>query len=123
MKQVEVTILGQSYVLGCPEGGEDLLRAAVAMVDREMSTIRDAGRIRARERIAVLAALNLAYQSAQAARGASTADTASAAAATTPGSEAAPPAAPDAAAVRADPDLQALIARLDAALHRDGHLI
>ena len=23
MKQMEVTILGQSYVLGCPEGGED----------------------------------------------------------------------------------------------------
>ena len=26
MKQIEVTILGQSYLLGCPEGGErDLL--------------------------------------------------------------------------------------------------
>ena len=28
MKQMEVTILGQSYLLGCPEGGErDLLEA------------------------------------------------------------------------------------------------
>jgi cell division protein ZapA len=26
MKQVEVTILGQGYMLGCPEGGEALLR-------------------------------------------------------------------------------------------------
>ena len=25
MKQVEVTILGQVYMLGCPEGGEALL--------------------------------------------------------------------------------------------------
>ena len=61
MKQVEVTILGQSYVLGCPDGGEQSLLSAVASVDREMSAIRDAGRIKARERIAVLAALNIAY--------------------------------------------------------------
>ena len=62
MKQIEVTILGQSYVLGCPDGGEALLNAAVHTVDREMSAIRDAGKVKARERIAVLAALNLAYQ-------------------------------------------------------------
>ena len=62
MKQREVTILGQSYILGCPDGGEALLSAAVASVDREMSAIRDAGKVKARERIAVLAALNLAYQ-------------------------------------------------------------
>ena len=61
MKQHEVTILGQSYILGCPEGGEALLGAAVASVDREMSAIRDAGKVKARERIAVLAALNIAY--------------------------------------------------------------
>jgi len=56
MKQVEVTILGQSYLLACPDGGEALLQAAVAAVDREMSGIRDAGKVKARERIAVLAA-------------------------------------------------------------------
>ena len=61
MKQMEVTILGQSYLLGCPEGGEVALLEAVASVDREMSAIRDGGKVRARERIAVLAALNLAY--------------------------------------------------------------
>ena len=61
MKQIEVTIMGQSYVLGCPEGGEAALREAVNNVDREMCAIRDAGRVKARERIAVLAALNLAY--------------------------------------------------------------
>ena len=65
MKQLEVTILGQSYLLGCPDGGEALLGAAVANVDREMSSIRDAGKVKARERIAVLAALNLAYQLAE----------------------------------------------------------
>lgn len=61
MKQVEVTIMGQSYLLGCPEGGERALRQAVANVDREMCAIRDSGRVKARERIAVLAALNLAF--------------------------------------------------------------
>ncbi len=62
MKQMEVTIMGQSYVLGCPDGGEAALLDAVSQVDREMSAIRDAGKVKARERIAVLAALNLGYQ-------------------------------------------------------------
>jgi cell division protein ZapA len=65
MKQVEVTILGQSYLLGCPEGGESSLLEAVADVDREMSAIRDGGKVKARERIAVLAALNLAFALAE----------------------------------------------------------
>ena len=57
MKQVEVSILGQVYRLGCPDGGESLLAAAVASVDREMTSIRDSGKVRARERIAVLGRL------------------------------------------------------------------
>ena len=65
MKQVEATILGQSYILGCPEGGETALLEAVAAVDREMSSIRDGGKVKARERIAVLAALNLAFALAE----------------------------------------------------------
>jgi cell division protein ZapA len=65
VKQIEVTIMGQSYILGCPEGGEASLLEAVNAVDREMSSIRDNGRVKARERIAVLAALNLAFALAQ----------------------------------------------------------
>ena len=65
MKQVEVTILGQSYLLGCPDGGEASLLEAVGDVDREMSAIRDGGKVKARERIAVLAALNLAFALAE----------------------------------------------------------
>ena len=61
MKQLEVHIMGQSYLLGCPEGGEARLRAAVERVDATMQRIRDAGKVRARDRIAVLAALNLAF--------------------------------------------------------------
>ena len=61
MKQVEVQIMGHSYVLGCPEDGEERLNQAVAKVDEAMCKIRDAGKIKARDRIAVLAALNLAF--------------------------------------------------------------
>lgn len=61
MKQVEVQIMGHGYVLGCPEDGEERLNQAVAKVDEAMCKIRDAGKIKARDRIAVLAALNLAF--------------------------------------------------------------
>lgn len=106
MKQMEVTIMGQSYLLGCPEGGEAALSAAVAQVDREMSAIRDAGKVKARERIAVLAALNLAYQLAEAPR------TASAPA----------PQAPSAETLSTS-ELDALVKRLDEALEHDGQLL
>lgn len=100
MKQMEVTIMGQSYLLGCPPGGEAALTAAVAQVDREMSAIRDAGKVKARERIAVLAALNLAYQLADGTREASAA-----------------------APSIASPEVDALIQRLDEALSHDGQLL
>jgi cell division protein ZapA len=121
MKQVEVTILGQSYLLACPEGGEALLQAAVAAVDREMSGIRDAGKVKARERIAVLAALNLAYRLAEAPRAAPVA--------AVEGGEAAAPAPhvehAEASEARraAAAQVEHLIARLDEALNDDGRLL
>ncbi len=62
MKQLEVKIMGQSYLLGCPDGGDARLLEAVDKVDIAMCKIRDAGKIKARDRIAVLAALNLAFE-------------------------------------------------------------
>jgi cell division protein ZapA len=114
MKQVEVTILGQSYILGCPPGGEARLEAAVAVVDREMSSIRDNGRIKARERIAVLAALNLAYRMAE--RDASS----SSPYAPAPTRE---PAQAGEGRTEAQASITALVERLDAALSDDGHLL
>jgi cell division protein ZapA len=120
MKQVEVTILGQSYLLACPEGGEQLLQAAVASVDREMSGIRDAGKVKARERIAVLAALNLAYRLAEAPRAAP-------APAPAPEGGDAKPSVEDAEADEsrraAAVQVESLIARLDTALSDDGRLL
>jgi cell division protein ZapA len=103
MKQMEVTIMGQSYILACPDGGEASLLEAVASVDNEMSAIRDAGKVKARERIAVLAALNLAYQLAERPSAAATSGTALAAA--------------------DGVQIDTLLARIDAALGSDGHLL
>jgi cell division protein ZapA len=108
MKQVEVSILGQVYMLGCPEGGEALLANAVNAVDKEMTAIRDSGKVKARERIAVLAALNIAYQLAE-----------SHAAAPAPALNGAP-AGPMGAS---QAELDALVRRIDAALGEDGQLL
>ena len=62
MKQLEVQIMQQSYLLSCPEGREARMLDAVERVDTAMCKIRDAGKIKARDRIAVLAALNLAHE-------------------------------------------------------------
>lgn len=110
MKQVEVTILGQSYLLGCPDGGEKALLEAVAAVDREMSAIRDGGKVKARERIAVLAALNLAFALAE--RGD--------APAASPARDRAHAVAPS---TTSSVDVGQLIKRLDMALGADGQLL
>jgi cell division protein ZapA len=71
-----------------------------------MSAIRDAGKVKARERIAVLAALNLAYQLADRAPRTS------------------PPAVAPAQAVAVDAAaIDALVRRVDAALEDDGRLL
>ena len=112
MKQVEVQIMGQGYLLGCPEGGEARLQAAVDRVDDAMCKIRDAGKIKARDRIAVLAALNLAYRLAQ--KSDPAADTP--ATGTAPAHRDAPPAL-------SDIEVDGLVRQLDAALGADGHLL
>jgi cell division protein ZapA len=109
MKQIEATILGQSYMLACPPDGENLLREAVAIVDREMSAIRDAGKVKARERIAVLTALNLAYQRAEQAQSAARAP--------------APVPQPALAVADGEIDVEHLIRRIDSVLGQDGQLL
>lgn len=60
MKQTEVQIMGTSYVLNFPEENEPELLSAVLLVDSAMCKIRENGKTKARERVAVLAALNIA---------------------------------------------------------------
>ncbi len=65
IKQIEVQIMSQTYTLACPLDGETALREAVDKVDAAMCRIRDAGKVKARDRIAVLAALNIAFELSQ----------------------------------------------------------
>ena len=103
MKQIEVQLMGQSYILASSVEGESVLRQAVAKVDTAMCQIRDAGKIKARDRIAVLAALNIAAQGL---------------APNNPDL-----ARPSAAAPTNSPDYALLMARLDNALTSDGQLL
>jgi len=102
MKQLEVQIMGQNYMLGCPENSETRIVQAVHAVDDAMCKIRDLGKVKSRDRIAVLAALNLAYQLLE------------------PEPEPAPAAiaepAPEPASHASQAQLAALLERLDAAL-------
>ncbi|MES2583386.1 MAG: cell division protein ZapA [Pseudomonadota bacterium] len=122
MKQLEVQIMGQTYLLGCPEGGDARLLEAVERVDTAMCKIRDAGKVRARDRIAVLAALNLAFDVPERAP--------SAAVSGLPDGGAATPAGavgdmPRSAEHNPDSDvlLISLLERLDEALSEDGRLL
>ena len=101
MKQLEVQIMGQSYLLGCPPDGDARLLDAVNRVDLAMCKIRDGGKIKARDRIAVLAALNLAFDVPQPVTDVQVT--------VTPGQESA--------------QFAALLARLDSALGKDGQLL
>ena len=114
MKQLEVQIMGQSYLLGCPEGGEQRLLEAVEKVDTAMCRIRDAGKVKARDRIAVLAALNLAFETEKAA------SSAPLNAATLSQSDGTVTALRDLAS---DVRLAQLMVRLDQALGDDGRLL
>jgi cell division protein ZapA len=112
MKQLEVQIMGQNYLLGCPAGGESRLLDAVERVDTAMCKIRDVGKVRARDRIAVLAALNLAFDLADTGATPQTDAAATATSATDNAGDA------DDALM-----LGALLDRLDRALGEDGQLI
>jgi len=124
-KQIEVQIMGQSYLLGCPDEGEAPLRDAVGRVDAAMCKIRDAGKVKARDRIAVLASLNLAFDLVQCETRAIAAPAAPAA--PTPVAAQAPGAPTETAlsdaAGSTDPRAAQLLARLDQALAGDGHLL
>ncbi|BAN70179.1 cell division protein ZapA [endosymbiont of unidentified scaly snail isolate Monju] len=59
---VAVTILGKEYRIGCePEDEEALLKAA-RFLDASMKEIRGTGKVIGTDRIAVMAALNIAHE-------------------------------------------------------------
>jgi cell division protein ZapA len=61
-KGLAIQILGREYRVACPEGEEKQLQASVEYLNRRMKELRDTGRITGNERIATMAALNIAHE-------------------------------------------------------------
>ena len=61
-KTVEVNLLGRTYRVACNDGEREALMQAVAYLDGKMNEIREAGKVTGSERIAVMAALNVAHE-------------------------------------------------------------
>ena len=61
-KGLQITLLGRQYRVACaPEEEEGLLKA-VDYLNRKMQDVRDNGKVIGHERIAIMAALNIAHE-------------------------------------------------------------
>jgi len=58
---VEIRILDREYLVACGENERDGLLSAARLLDKRMREVRDSHRLAGIDRIAVLAALNLAH--------------------------------------------------------------
>jgi len=63
---VNVRILDREFTVGCEPGERDSLMAAAQLLDARMREIRGNNKMAALDRVAVLAALNLAHELQQA---------------------------------------------------------
>ncbi len=62
MENLSVSILGREYRLACTPDEKDSLLKCAQLVDTRMQTIRDAGKVMGADRIAVMAALQIAHE-------------------------------------------------------------
>ncbi|HSH48240.1 MAG TPA: cell division protein ZapA [Halomonas sp.] len=58
----EITLLDRQYVIACPEDKQDKLDRAARYLDRAMQGIYSQRKVVDRERIAIMAALNIANE-------------------------------------------------------------
>jgi len=61
-KTIEISILGRNYKIACEDGERAALLEAVAYLDGKMGEIKKAGKVSGADRIAVMAALNIAHE-------------------------------------------------------------
>jgi cell division protein ZapA len=59
---VSINVLGREFRVGCPEGEQKQLMASVDYLNRKMKEVRDTGKVVGNERIAIMAALNIAHE-------------------------------------------------------------
>ncbi len=61
-KTIHVSIMGKDYPVGCPEGQEEQLLTSARYVNEKMQRIRAGSRSVGLDRVAVMAALNIAHE-------------------------------------------------------------
>ncbi len=61
-KTIEISILGRNYKIACEDGEREALLEAVAYLDGKMGEIKKTGKVNGTDRIAVMAALNIAHE-------------------------------------------------------------
>lgn len=61
-KSLDISIMGRTYKVACADEERDALLEAVGFLDQKMNEIKSAGRVGSVERIAVMAALNIAHE-------------------------------------------------------------
>jgi cell division protein ZapA len=61
-KPANVTILDKEYLIACSDEERDLLNDAANLLNDKMQEVKTSGKIIGSERIAVLAALNIAHE-------------------------------------------------------------
>lgn len=61
-KPITIRILDKEYLVTCPDDERDDLLASAELLSSKMREIRDSGKIVGIDRIAVMAALNLAHE-------------------------------------------------------------
>lgn len=62
MERVDITLLGRDYSLACAPSEKEALLAAISHVDRRVQRIQETGRVSGNERIAVMAAIQIALE-------------------------------------------------------------
>ena len=61
-KPMRIHILDKEYLVACPENEREALFASAELLTSKMKEIRNSGKIVGADRIAVMAALNLAHE-------------------------------------------------------------
>ena len=61
-KTLQIAIMGREFRVACPEAEQAGLLEAVDYLNKKMLEIRDAGKVIGLERIAIMAALNIAHE-------------------------------------------------------------
>ena len=61
-KGLQITLMGRQYRVACTDEEQEGLLKAVDFLNKRMQAVRDNGKVIGQERIAIMAALNIAHE-------------------------------------------------------------